>query len=82
MLSQLPITFFGSRLMLLINYAIGPSTLNTTTPAAASPDSPDGSQQIAASIGVTVGVVGTTIVAVTVCCIWSCHWRRYATQFA
>ena len=53
---------------------------NTTTLAPALSDSPDGSQQIIAIIGVTLGVVGTTVVAVTACCIWSRHRRRYATQ--
>ena len=48
-----------------------------------SPDHPDGNEEIALSVGLTIGIVGTTIVAVTVCCIWyACHQRRYATHVA
>ena len=48
-----------------------------------SPDTPDGNEEIALSVGLTLGVAGTTIVAVTVCCIcYACHRRRYATQVA
>ena len=47
-----------------------------------SPDYPDGhGNEIALGVGLTLGVVGTTVVAVTVCCIWcACYRKRYATQ--
>ena len=38
-----------------------------------------GYEEIYLSIGVTIGVVCTTVVAVTVCW-YACHRRRYATQ--
>ena len=54
---------------------------NTTTPVPTSPDYPDGNEEIALGVGLTLGVVGTTVVAVTVCCIWcACYRKRYATQ--
>ena len=50
----------------------------TTTPVPTSPDYPGGNEEAALSVGLTIGVAGTTIVAVTVYCIWyACHRRRY-----
>ena len=49
-------------------------------PVPISPDTPDGNEEIALSVGLTIGVAGTTIVAVTVCCIWYACQRRYTTQ--
>ena len=49
-----------------------------------SQDLSGGSTEVnALGIGVAIGVAGTTIVAVTVCCIcYACHRMRYATQVA
>ena len=53
-------------------------SFNTTTPVPTSPDYSGCNEVVALSVGLTIGVVGTTIVAVTVCCIWyACHRRRY-----
>ena len=42
-------------------------------------ENPGGNEEIALSVGITLGAVVTTVVAVTVCCIWwACYRRRYA----
>ena len=53
-------------------------SFNTTTLIPTLLNYPGGNEEIALSVGLTLGVVGTTVVAVTVCCIWyACHRRRY-----
>ena len=52
----------------------------TTLVPPADEENSGGNEEIALSVGLTLGVVGTTVVAVTVCCIWwACYRRRYAT---
>ena len=66
----------------LLTFLVLESSNTTTTPMPTSPDPSDDNEEIAQPLsGVTVGVIGTTVVAVTVCCIWcACYRKRYATQ--
>ena len=53
-------------------------SLNTTTLVPTLLDYSGGNEEVTLSVGLTLGVVGTTIVAVIVCCMWyACHRRRY-----